>query len=86
MEAKTGESIPCLWCLQAKTLIDEQYIQEYINSVVEIRQILPETLDGYKKIMNSDLVHGARSKWIKEWAARQIYIALGNFMTTASNT
>jgi len=67
-----------------KKQIDEKYIQEYINSIVETRNTPPESLEGYKKMMSMDLVSGARSQWIKEWAARQAYIALGNFMTTAA--
>jgi len=34
--------------------------------------------------MVGDLVKGPRSAVIKEWAARQCYIALGNFMTSAA--
>jgi len=34
--------------------------------------------------MVSDLVDGPRSFDINQWAARQVYIALGNFMTSAA--
>lgn len=68
----------------AKKSIDEAYIQSFIQSITTTRGVAAETLEGYKKMMNSDLVSGARSKWINEWAARQVYIALGNFMTAAA--
>ena len=35
-------------------------------------------------MMIGDLVNGPRSHVISEWAARQAYIALGNFMTAAA--
>jgi nitroreductase len=34
--------------------------------------------------MVSDVVQGARSFNVNEWATRQTYIALGNFMTSAA--
>lgn len=67
-----------------KTHIDENYIQSFIDSLATSRGVASETLEGYKKVMIGDLVTGSRSKWIKEWAARQTYIALGNFMTAAA--
>jgi nitroreductase len=67
-----------------KTNVDENYIQMYIDSVVTQRALDPQTLEGFKKVMISDLVKGSRSTWVKEWAARQAYIALGNFMTSAA--
>jgi nitroreductase len=35
-------------------------------------------------MIQSDIVEGPRSKWVHEGAARQAYIALGNFMTSAA--
>jgi nitroreductase len=35
-------------------------------------------------MMVGDLVKGPRSAWIKEWTARQTYIALGNLLTSAA--
>ena len=34
--------------------------------------------------MVNDVVHGARSFNVNDWATRQAYIALGNFMTCAT--
>lgn len=67
-----------------KKSMDEDYIQKYIETISSQRNVPLETLDGYKKMMTMDLTKGQRSTMIKEWAARQSYIALGNFMTCAA--
>ncbi|MBI1839532.1 MAG: nitroreductase family protein, partial [Verrucomicrobia bacterium] len=43
-----------------------------------------ESLAGYRNMMVKDVVEGERSKASTEWASRQAYIALGNFMTCAA--
>jgi nitroreductase len=35
-------------------------------------------------MMMADVIAGPRQAWVREWAARQLYIALGNFMTSAA--
>lgn len=67
-----------------KEKMDEDHVQSFIDQTAKVRGIDPSTLDGYKKMMNGDVVHGARGKVSFEWAARQAYIALGNFMTSAA--
>ena len=52
--------------------------------IAEVRGQAVESLAGYKSFMMGDLVKGPRSAVIGEWAARQVYIALGNFMTSAA--
>jgi nitroreductase len=37
-------------------------------------------MKGFRDMIVEDLVHGARSGVIAEWAGRQSYIALGQFM------
>lgn len=67
-----------------KEKMDEAHITHFIEETAKTRGMDPATLDGYKKMMLGDLVNGPRSKVITEWAARQAYIALGNFMTAAA--
>jgi nitroreductase len=43
-----------------------------------------ETLAGYKGFIMGDVINGPRAKIASEWAMRQLYIALGNFMTSAA--
>jgi nitroreductase len=68
----------------AKEDITEADVDGFIARVAEVRGVTPESLSGYKGFMMGDLVNGARHAVIGEWAARQAYIALGNFMTSAA--
>lgn len=67
-----------------KEKMDEAHITHFIEQTAKVRGMEAATMDGYKKMMIGDLVTGPRSKIISEWAARQAYIALGNFMTAAA--
>jgi nitroreductase len=64
--------------------IGEDDINAFIEYASAVRGTYPDSLKGYRGMMVSDLVHGERSKVAAEWAARQAYIALGNFMTAAA--
>lgn len=67
-----------------KEKMDEEHISHFIEQTAKVRGMDPSVMDGYKKMMVGDLVSGPRSQTISEWAARQAYIALGNFMTAAA--
>jgi nitroreductase len=67
-----------------KTGLDESYVDKFIQLVASTRGVGLETLSGLRKGILGDVVHGERSRYIREWAARQCYIALGNFMTSAA--
>ena len=62
----------------------EADVDRYIARMAEVRGAAPEALAGFKKVLMGDVVHGARGQAALEWAARQAYIALGNFMTSAA--
>jgi nitroreductase len=64
--------------------MSEANIDEYLARIAEVRGVSTESLAGYRSFMVGDLVQGARHAVIQEWAARQSYIALGNFMTSAA--
>ncbi len=64
--------------------VTEEHVDAYINRILEVRGGKREELDGYRKMMIGDVVRGARSRYVQEWANRQVYIALGNFMTSAA--
>lgn len=68
----------------AKQEITEADLDRYIGRVLEVRGGTRESMKMYKDFMLKDLVNGPRSRIIPEWAARQVYIALGNFMTSAA--
>lgn len=67
-----------------KEKLDEAHIDHYIHQIAKVRGLEESSMEGYKKMMMGDLVKGPRSHVISEWAARQTYIALGNFMTAAA--
>ncbi len=62
----------------------EADVDHYIARMAEVRGMPPETLAGFKKVLMGDVVHGPRGQIALEWATRQAYIALGNFMTAAA--
>jgi len=59
-------------------------IERFVDRMAEVRGVTRDSLEMYRGFMVGDLVEGPRSKRINEWAARQVYIALGNFMTAAA--
>jgi nitroreductase len=67
-----------------KEKLDEEHIDAFLMQTAKVRGVDVSSMDGYKKMMLGDLVNGPRSQVISEWAARQVYIALGNFMTAAA--
>lgn len=64
--------------------VDTAHVDSFISRTAEVRGIDASSIEGYRKMMLSDVVHGPRSLHANEWAARQTYIALGNFMTSAA--
>jgi nitroreductase len=68
----------------AKASVNEADVDHYIARVAEVRGVTVESLDFFKKMLVGDIVSGPRSAWQHEWATRQAYIALGNFMTAAA--
>jgi len=69
----------------ARTEMTEADIDKLISRAVEIRKLpTAEALGSYRFMMLGDVVNGPRGKAAHEWAARQVYIALGNLMTCAA--
>jgi nitroreductase len=59
-------------------------VDRFVERTAEVRSVPVESIAGYRNMMVSDVVNGARSFNVNEWATRQTYIALGNFMTSAA--
>ena len=64
--------------------VDVPYMEKYLARIAEVRGIKLESLGFYRDMMMADVIAGPRQAWVREWAARQVYIALGNFMTSAA--
>lgn len=61
-----------------------EHVDHFVARTAAVRSQPVEALEGYRKMMLSDVVYGPRSLDVNTWAAKQAYIALGNFMTCAA--
>ncbi len=69
-------------CIKKHLTADD--VDAFVRRTAQVRGVAPESLDKFKAMMVGDLIEGARSWVINQWAANQVYIALGNFMTSAA--
>lgn len=67
-----------------KKKISAADVDAWIARMADVQGVPEEKLAGYRDMMVRDVVDGPRGKWSEEWAARQAFIALGNFMTSAA--
>jgi nitroreductase len=67
-----------------KSKLAEKDVDNYIKRITEVRGGAVDALHGFRDIIVGDVIKGERSAMAREWAARQAYIALGNFMTCAA--
>jgi nitroreductase len=70
--------------MAARAQNTEADVTHYITRMAEVRGMAAEALDGFKNVLLGDVVHGPRGNVALEWATRQAYIALGNFMNAAA--
>jgi nitroreductase len=70
--------------LTARKDLSADHVDRYLARISEIRGVAVENLAGFRKVMISALVPPPPGFDINEWAAKQCYIALGNFMTAAA--
>jgi nitroreductase len=68
--------------LAIKADLNEADIDRYLARVCEVRGQTVESLGGYKRMMMGSLTEPPFD--VNEWAARQVYIALGQFMACAA--
>ena len=55
-----------------------------IEATATTRGIDASLLEGYRQMIQVDLIDGPRSQAIGQWSANQVYIALGNLLTSAA--
>jgi nitroreductase len=65
--------------MAVRTSVDEAYIDKFIRRVAEVRGITAESLAGYR-----GMIAGSLSMMTPDWAAKQAYIGLGQFMLAAA--
>ncbi|HEY5793351.1 MAG TPA: NAD(P)H-dependent oxidoreductase, partial [Chthoniobacterales bacterium] len=59
-------------------------VHRYIERIAEVRGGEVAALAGFKKVMDGFVNQPAETFDSRAWASRQVYIALGNFMTSAA--
>lgn len=67
----------------ARKDISEKYIDSYLATVKKVRNQKDEDVAGYRKMLLGSAL-GKTEEQIKEWCARQAYIALGFLLETAA--
>ncbi len=65
-------------CIETK--VDDDYILSYFRRVQQVRGTSDEILDPFKQAMVKNF-RTKKTQEIKEWAAKQAYLALGNLLT-----
>jgi nitroreductase len=71
-----------LLVLSIKAKITELDVDKFIEYTAQIRNIDPENLAGYSKVIKGFI--GNPNFDSAAWATKQVYIALGQFMTAAA--
>ncbi|HEY0256483.1 MAG TPA: nitroreductase family protein, partial [Candidatus Methylacidiphilales bacterium] len=62
----------------AELNVGEPFIDKNMRRIAEVRGSTLESLQGYRTMIVDLLVKGPQSKTVNDWAAHQVYIALGN--------
>lgn len=68
----------------AKDGVEEADVDHFVKRIADVRGVPEASLEGYRGMMVASVVKGKGPAKVPEWAARQCYIALGNFMTSAA--
>ncbi len=63
-----------------RTEMRKEDVQRHVERTAAVRGVAVESLEKYRNSIIRDIVDGPRGKQVPEWAARQCYIALGQFM------
>jgi nitroreductase len=64
--------------------MNEAEVDRYLQSIVEIRQVNPDSLVGLGRMIKGFMANPNQPFTVDEWATRQVYIAIGQFMATAA--
>jgi len=67
-----------------KKNLDESHVDRFINRIAEVRGAPRDSLSGYRDMMVGSIVKGLNDELRHNWAVRQVYLALGAFLTSAA--
>ena len=65
----------------ARKNLSEVDVDHFVASIAATRGVAVESQKGYRDVMAGFAANYSKQGKIVEWATRQVYIALGNFMT-----
>lgn len=68
----------------AKRTITAVDADRLVGAIAAARGQRPEDLAGYRQMIQVDLIEGPRRLEIERWTSNQLYIALGNLITSAA--
>ncbi|MCH8535683.1 MAG: NAD(P)H-dependent oxidoreductase [Flavobacteriaceae bacterium] len=68
----------------ANTVIDEAYLDDYMENIVKTRSMKKEDLSGMKDMIMNAVISQSNEAKI-EWAKKQAYLALGNLLSSAAH-
>jgi nitroreductase len=64
--------------------LDAEHVDRYLKHLVTVRGGTIEGLAGFRKVVVDFLAQSPEQFNVDHWSAKQVYIALGQFMTTAA--
>ena len=63
---------------------DAKDLERFLDRAAAVRRVTPESLQGYASVITGSLERARTGGFLDSWMARQVYIALGEFMTAAA--
>jgi len=70
--------------LAIKTNVNEADVDKLVEKMAEVREVPIDSLAGYGKVVKNFLTNPPYPLNLDEWSTRQVYIALGQLMTSAA--
>jgi nitroreductase len=66
-----------------RSILGSHDADRHVRRTAEVREISEESLSRFRKAMHTTIASQTPEQ-LQQWSARQVYIALGQFMTTAA--
>jgi nitroreductase len=95
-QATKGKLVPASWgqhqvadashvvVFAIKKNVGVNEVDRYLGRIAEVRGVTTESLNGFRDVLLGFLAQPADKFSPDQWATKQVYIALGNFMTSAA--
>lgn len=70
--------------LAVKQAVDAAHLDRYLADTAKTRGLAVESLAGFRKVIDGFVAGRAKAGQLEVWAAKQVYIAAGQFMASAA--